>query len=229
MNASLPGFFRAIEHANYTTIKDTLRVLTLWFKWGHLHEVATLVEKEFASVSIDTWLDVLPQVHFLTVFTFPANMILQLMARVSSPHSSIRLLVHRLINNVARVHPQALIFPLTVVAKSQSSARASAGEELLERLKAGRPTLVHQALLIGRELIRASCIWHEMWIEALETASRAWQGDRDSEAMLAALEPVYAILEGVNTIFGYLFETDVKRRGPRPIWSSDSSTTADSS
>lgn len=48
---------------------------------------------------------------------------------------------------------------------------------------------------MSTELIRVAILWHEMWHEALEEASRLYFGDHNIEAMLKALEPLHELLE----------------------------------
>lgn len=52
-----------------------------------------------------------------------------------------------------------------------------------------------QAQLVSTELIRVAILWHEMWHEALEEASRLYFGERNVEAMLNCLQPLHALLE----------------------------------
>lgn len=62
-------------------------------------------------------------------------------------------------------------------------------------------TLFRQAQLVSKELIRVAILWHEMWHEALEEASRMYFGEHNIEGMLAVLEPLHAMLErGDETI-----------------------------
>ena len=44
---------------------------------------------------------------------------------------------------------------------------------------------------VSGELIRVAILWHEMWHEALEEASRQYFGDRNVDAMLATLMPLH--------------------------------------
>lgn len=52
-----------------------------------------------------------------------------------------------------------------------------------------------QAQLVSRELIRVAILWHEMWHEALEEASRLYFGEHNVEGMLKVLEPLHETLE----------------------------------
>ena len=57
------GFFRSISLSHGNSLQDTLRLLTLWFKYGHEATVDQAMTEGFGDVSIDTWLQVIPQVR----------------------------------------------------------------------------------------------------------------------------------------------------------------------
>lgn len=48
---------------------------------------------------------------------------------------------------------------------------------------------------MSTELIRVAILWHEMWHEALEEASRLYFGEHNIEGMLNVLEPLHKMLE----------------------------------
>ena len=77
-------------------------------------------------------------------------------------------LLHQLLCDIGRKHPQALIYPLTVAAHSGHAERKSAAQAVLSRMRENRATLVDQAALVSSELIRVAILWHEMWHEGLE-------------------------------------------------------------
>ena len=47
--------------------QDILRLLTLWFKYGNRADVVAAIEDGFHQLSIDTWLNVIPQVDVCLV------------------------------------------------------------------------------------------------------------------------------------------------------------------
>ena len=57
-----------------------------------------------------------------------------------------------------------------------------------------------QALVVSRELIRVAILWHELWHEGLEEASRHFFTEKNPDAMIAALEPLHDMLEAVNNL-----------------------------
>ena len=59
---SIQGFIRSIALSKGNSLQDTLRLLTLWFKYGYQSEVTSAILEAFSTVSIDTWLAVIPQV-----------------------------------------------------------------------------------------------------------------------------------------------------------------------
>ncbi|KAG5519205.1 hypothetical protein PMAC_002293 [Pneumocystis sp. 'macacae'] len=176
---AIKGFFRSIALNNRNSLQDTLRLLNLWFKFGNHSQVGTAILEGFTSVTIDTWLDVIPQ----------------LIARIHSPNSNIQKSIHQLLADVGRSHPQALVYPLTVASKSQNISRQKAALEIIDKIRNHSALLVEQALLVSHELIRVAILWHEQWHEGLEEASRLYFGDHNIEAMFNILEPLHEMLE----------------------------------
>ena len=58
----ISGFFRSIALRSENALQDTLRLLTLWFKFGAHDEVSHAIASGFSTVEVDTWLEVIPQV-----------------------------------------------------------------------------------------------------------------------------------------------------------------------
>jgi FKBP12-rapamycin complex-associated protein len=56
------AFFQSIALSPGNSLQDTLRLLTLWFKYGYHGQVAQTISEGFNSVSVDIWLEVIPQV-----------------------------------------------------------------------------------------------------------------------------------------------------------------------
>jgi FKBP12-rapamycin complex-associated protein len=57
------GFFRSIALRGENSLQDTLRLLTLWFKFGAQDKVSDAIANGFSTVEVDTWLEVIPQVY----------------------------------------------------------------------------------------------------------------------------------------------------------------------
>ncbi|HLD77558.1 MAG TPA: hypothetical protein VJB16_00880, partial [archaeon] len=130
-------------------------------------------------VKIDTWLQVVPQ----------------LIARIHSSIPAVSRMIHDLLVNVGREHPQALVYPLSVASKSQSVQRVQAAKSIVEDMRKHSALLVDQADLVSNELIRVAILWHERWHEGLEEASRLYFGSHDVDGMFAVLEPLHQMLE----------------------------------
>ncbi|OLL26279.1 Phosphatidylinositol 3-kinase tor2 [Neolecta irregularis DAH-3] len=176
---SVNGFFRSIALSAGNALQDTLRLLTLWFDHGFHPDVLAALNQGFSTVSIDTWLEVIPQ----------------LIARIHAQHGVVRRTIHQLLSEVGRAHPQALVYPLTVATKSQSKARRSAAMAVVDKLREHSATLVDQALLVSHELIRVAILWHEQWHEGLEEASRLYFTDHNIQAMFDILKPLHDMLD----------------------------------
>lgn len=172
------GFVKSIALSSSSSLQDTLRFLTLWFAHGGDHEVNTAVLEGFNDVSVNTWLEVIPQ----------------LIARINQPNNRVRGTIHRLLAEVGKAHPQALVYPLTVTMKSSVVRRSESAGQIMEKMREHSPKLVEQADLVSHELIRAAVLWHELWHEGLEEASRLYFGDSDIDGMFATLTPLHNLL-----------------------------------
>ena len=56
-------------------------------------------------------------------------------------------LVHQLLSNVGKEHPQAIVYSLTVASKSQSVSRRKAALAILDRMRSHSLKLVEQVNL----------------------------------------------------------------------------------
>jgi FKBP12-rapamycin complex-associated protein len=92
------------------------------------------------------------------------------------------------------------MYPLLVACKSISVLRQHAAQEVVDKIRQHSGRLVDQAQLVSKELIRVAILWHEMWYEAFEEASRLYFGEHNIEGMLAVLEPLHAMLEIAETV-----------------------------
>jgi FKBP12-rapamycin complex-associated protein len=174
------GFFKSIALSDGSSLQDTLRLLTLWFAHGGSTEVNAAVIEGFASVSVDTWLEVIPQ----------------LIARINQPNNRVRQSIHNLLADVGRAHPQALVYPLTVAMNSGVNTRRSrSAMQIMDSMRQHSARLVEQANIISHELIRVAVLWHEQWNEGLEEASRMYFGDRNIEGMFSILAPLHDMLD----------------------------------
>ena len=176
---AIRGFLKSIALSSTSSLQDTLRFLTLWFAHGSHQEVNTAIAEGLSTVSIDTWLEVIPQ----------------LIARINQPSPRTRQLIHNLLCEVGRAHPQALVYPLTVSIKSDTARRSRAAQQIMENLRQHSPRLAEQADLVSQELIRIAVLWHEQWHEGLEEASRLYFGEKNVQGMLEVLQPLHEMIE----------------------------------
>ncbi|XP_015906953.1 serine/threonine-protein kinase mTOR [Parasteatoda tepidariorum] len=173
------GFFHSIALSNGNSLQDTLRLSTLWFDYGHILEVNKAVIEGLKTIPVETWLQVIPQ----------------LIARIDTPRQLVGEVIHQLLMDIGKHHPQALIYPLTVAAKSTTPSRNNAANKILDSMMKHSGNLVEQAKMVSEELIRVAILWHELWHEGLEEASRLYFGERNIKGMFAALEPLHALIE----------------------------------
>ncbi len=56
---------------------------------------------------------------------------------------------------------------------------------------------------MSRELIRVAILWHELWHEGLEEASRLYFTENNPEGMIMALEPLHEMIAAVSLNTNY--------------------------
>ena len=84
---------------------------------------------------------------------------------------------------------------MTVASKSASADRHNAANQILKNLCEHSSALVQQAMMVSEELIRVAILWHELWAEGLEEASRLYFGERNIKGMFAVLDPLHQMME----------------------------------
>lgn len=176
---AVESFFRSINLSRGNSLQDTLRLLTLWFDYGQYSEVYDAINEGIKVIEINNWLQVIPQ----------------LIARIDTPRALVGRCINHLLVDIGKSHPQALVYPLTVATKSTSPARKMVANKILKSIREHSHMLVQQAMMASDELIRVAILWHEMWHEGLEEASRLYFGERNVKGMLDTLEPLHAMLE----------------------------------
>merc|ERR1719219_224998 len=149
------------------------------FDYGQYNDMYEALNEGLRTIDINTWLQVIPQ----------------LIARIDTHRVKVSRLIHQLLTDVGKHHPQALIYPLTVASKSSTPARKNAANKILNKMREHSESLVNQAIMVSEELIRVAILWHEQWHEGLEEASRLFFGERDVAGMFATLEPLHAMLD----------------------------------
>jgi len=176
---AVKGFFRSISLSPGHNLQDILRLLTLWFEFGTDKHVEAALQEGFNTLSIDIWLPVIPQI----------------IARIHTKNESFKRLIVNLLNKIGKEHPQALVYPLMVASKSHSSHKLAPAKIVIDNMRQHSPNLVDQAVLVSHELIRVAILWHEMWYEGLEEASKRFFGEKNVAAMLSTLAPLHKMLE----------------------------------
>lgn len=85
----------------------------------------------------------------ITHCIFPFQVIPQLIARIDTPRTLVSRLIHHLLMDIGKQHPQALVYPLTVAGKSNSLPRRNAATTILTSMYEDNYVLVQQAYLVS--------------------------------------------------------------------------------
>ena len=67
-----------------------------------------------------------------------------MIARIHSASPHVRRLIHQLLSDVGKEHPQALVYSVTVASKSQNVPRKKAALAIMDKMRTHSATLVEQ-------------------------------------------------------------------------------------
>lgn len=144
-------------------LQDILGFLTVAFRYGHIEQVADIVEQDFATLPIDCWLEAIPQ----------------LTSQLNHPSPKLQPIVERHMQRLARAHPHTMLASLTAITQYPSQERAVVANRLLEVMRLYDDTLVSEAIMLNQELIRSAMNWEEICIYAVETAAKFLFGEAE--------------------------------------------------
>ncbi|ELP86268.1 serine/threonine protein kinase TOR1, putative [Entamoeba invadens IP1] len=179
IEAAVNAFVQSLLLSKTNHLQDTLRLLTLLFKFGKFREVEHAVTAGINDLPVDIWLHVVPQI----------------IARIQSDVSSVRRVTTQLLTMIGKAHPQAIVYALTVASKSPNEDRRAVAISVIEKIKKESGHLVQQAMLVSEELVGAAIIAFEMWKEALEEASKEFYNNKNFKAMMDVLKPMMMKLD----------------------------------
>jgi len=181
--AAINGFVQAIclgsKRWSASVQQDLLNLLACLFWYGEIPEICSVIRAKVASIAPEAWLGVLPQ----------------LLARIHMRSTPIQTVIYPILIRLGEKHPQALMYPLSVLLKSPVKERKEAAESLMTSLRQHSQSLVDEALMVSSELIRVAILWLELWHEGLEDASRLYFGEGNVTAMLDVLFPLHEQFE----------------------------------
>ncbi|CAM9867882.1 unnamed protein product, partial [Heterosigma akashiwo] len=199
-------FFKSIslgtDQPVATVLQDTLSLIGLWFRYGEEDSVHEKMSKCLGTIGLGTWLRVVPQ----------------LIARIHTSSPRTQALLVRLLGNLGEVHPQALIYPVTVAARNATEGGAGAGAggldqslpagaqhphhpphggnpalAVLARMRETDAQLVEESRMVSEEIQGLAITVHEMWHIAVEQASQFYFAEKSPGQMLDVLEGAYLL------------------------------------
>ena len=193
---AVDGYLNSICSASQkAAVDDILGFLSLWFTYGNLASVDSIVQTGISKVDVNVWLAVIPQI----------------IARLHTPFASVKQAVHVLLVAIAKAHPQVVLYPLYVYVNgdphasgdSDIAVRREAAVAILEELRVAHGEegrlLTSQAQMVSRELIRCAVLWPEVWYAELEEIWKRWVTDGDPDAMRASLDQLHNMLHHPET------------------------------
>jgi FKBP12-rapamycin complex-associated protein len=137
-------------------LQDVLGLLTTIFKFGQHKDVAMAAERAFNTLSIDCYLEAVPQ----------------LTAQLNYPSARLQPIIEQHMQRLARAHPHTLLASLTAVTQYPSQPRAVVAKRLVNVMRLYDDTLVSEAMLLSDELMRTAITWEEKCCHCVEASAK---------------------------------------------------------
>ena len=144
-------------------LQELLLLLNIWFQVGMEESIDTLINEKIDIISLDSWILVIPQI----------------LARINIKNPLIRKTLVSLLKKIGLKNPRSLTYPLTVLQKSKSKARAEVASLILEEIKKEHEQLFKECELIVNELNRCALLLHEQWSESIEESAKLFFQSKD--------------------------------------------------
>ncbi|KAJ2768670.1 phosphatidylinositol kinase- protein kinase tor1, partial [Coemansia nantahalensis] len=113
--------------------------------------------------------------------------------------------VQKLLIRIGEQYPQAILFPLYVVVRSNSKVRARAAREVLESIYDEHAELVRETEGVSRELIRTTMLVSEQWQEAMVAAHAYYYANQSDKRVLPMLKAMHETARHPETPYEHHF------------------------
>lgn len=151
-----PAYSQILQRAPSFPLQDVLGLLTTIFKFGQHKDVAMAAERAFNTLSIDCYLEAVPQ----------------LTAQLNYPSARLQPIIEQHMQRLARAHPHTLLASLTAVTQYPSQPRAVVAKRLVNVMRLYDDTLVSEAMLLSDELMRTAITWEEKCCHCVEASAK---------------------------------------------------------
>lgn len=121
-------YAQIIQKSTFFPLQDILGILTVIFKYGQHKEAVKAARRAFETLSIDCWLEVVPQ----------------LTAQLNHPSKELQPVIEKHMQRLARAHPHSMLSSLAAVAQYPSKQRADVANRLLNVMRLYDETLVQE-------------------------------------------------------------------------------------
>ena len=111
----------SLRHTAESTLKQTLKAITLWFRYGSNPRVLAAFQEYLKSTLHKAWLNVLPQ----------------LIARLGAKDEALRASLLSFLLAISRSFPHAVIWPLITAAETPRSIHQTAARDIMNKMRMG--------------------------------------------------------------------------------------------
>ena len=164
LNAMI-GFLEATKLRPSESLEYLCQMFSIFFRYGEEVTLPEQTRKDIIGLPAKIVQQIVPQI----------------VVHIAHKDAKVSKIVVDIIVQFGSQHFQAVVFPLNLLSQINDPSKADVARKIMEMLGAQHPKQYNDAKLLIDGMIRSAISKPELWIGALDTASRAQQmNDRDS-------------------------------------------------
>jgi FKBP12-rapamycin complex-associated protein len=181
INEAIEGFINSIllgsDQPIAYILEDILRLLTLLFKYAPDIIGKKSLKDKMDRISADYWLKVIPQ-------------LIARMHMKGNLYNTLKMLLVKLANE----HPQALVCPILVAINTTDVQQLKIAREIRDIIRSNDRSLVDEAKVMSRELMKVAITPHEFWQQGLEKPAQLLK-EQEIKSMVEKLLELHASMD----------------------------------
>ena len=185
------GFLKATQLRRHSeSIEFLCQLFSIFFRYGEEFTLPKDMRNQINSLPAGILQQIIPQI----------------VVHISHKDHKISRVVQSIISEFGSVHFQAVVFSLNILSMlNDKVTKPQVAKDLMEKLGSQHVKVYSDAKLLIDGMHRSAVSWTEMWLTALDTASRAQQMN-DRTSVIKLIQSVYDLIENPKCEMDMIFK-----------------------
>lgn len=178
---AIRGFLKATQLRPSESLEYLCQMFSIFFRYGEEVNLPESVKKEIIDLPPSIINQIVPQI----------------VVHIAHKDPKIKKVVVAIITQFGSHHFQSVVFALNVLSQINDASKTEVAEvakNIMDSLGTINPKIYHDAKLFIDGMVRSAVSWTELWLTALDTASKAQQMN-DKASVISLIQKVFEMIE----------------------------------